>query len=105
MIQHDSFTEPVFQVLVSRRYVVRQDSPTLVYRVECFLSLPLDQLVTLSSSHFTIGKIARECNTTFERYRNNLGKNHSIGYYKEYIECNSYGTAQMQLDTRMRVSS
>ena len=61
--------EPVFRVLVSRRHVVHQDSTTLAYRVKCFLSLPLDPLVTLSSNHFTREKIASECDVTFERYR------------------------------------
>ena len=41
---------------------------TLAYRVECFLSLPLDPLLTLSSSHFTQGKITSECDVTFEQY-------------------------------------
>ena len=68
MIQLASPTEPVFRVLVSRRHVVRGDSTTLAYRVECFLSLPLDPFVTLLSSHFTRGKIASECDVTFERY-------------------------------------
>ena len=69
MIQLVSSTEPVFRALVSRRHVVRRVSTTLAYWVECFLSLPLDPLVTLSSSHFTWGKIASECKVTFERYR------------------------------------
>ena len=69
MIQLASSTEAAFRVLVSRRHVVHRDSTTRVYRVECFLSLPLDPLVTLSSSHFTRGKIASECDVTFERYR------------------------------------
>ena len=69
MIQLVSSTEPVFRVLVSRRHVVHWDSTTLAYRVECFLSLPLDPLVTLSSSHFTRGKSASKCDITFERYR------------------------------------
>ena len=68
MIQLVPSTEPVFRVLVSR-HVVHRDLTTLAYRVECFLSLPLDPLVTLSSSHFTRGKIACECDVTFEQYR------------------------------------
>ena len=63
---------------MSRRHVVRQYSTTLVYRVECLLSLPLDPLITLSSSYFTIEKIARECDATFERYRNNFVNNLSM---------------------------
>ena len=69
MVQLVSSTKPVFRVLVSRRHVVHRESTTLAYRVECFLSLPLDPFITLSSSHFTRGKIASECNVTFERYR------------------------------------
>ena len=69
MILLASSTEPAFRVLVSRRHVVHRDSTTRAYRVECFLSLPLDPLVTLSSSYFTRGKIVSECNVTFERYR------------------------------------
>ena len=69
MIQLVSPTELVFQVLMSRRHVVHQDSTTLAYQVERFLSLPLDPLVTLSSSSFTRGKIASECDVTFEWYR------------------------------------
>ena len=69
MMQLVSSTEPVFQVLVSRRHVVCRDSTTLAYRVKCFLSLPLAPLITLSSSHFTQRKIASKCDITFERYR------------------------------------
>ena len=69
MIQLESSTEPVFRVLVSRRQVIHRDSTTLVYRVKFFLRLPLNPLVTLSSSHFTRGKIANECDVTFELYR------------------------------------
>ena len=40
-----------------------------MYQVEYSLSLPLDPLITLSSSNFTQGKIASECDVTFEWYR------------------------------------
>ena len=69
MIQLASSNESVFRVLVSRRHVIRRDSTTLAYGVECFLSLPLNSLVTLSSCHFTRGKIVSECDITFEWYR------------------------------------
>ena len=68
MIQLESSTEPVFRVLVLRRHVVRLDLTTLAHRVEYFLSLPLDPYITLSSSHFTGGKIASKCDVTFEQY-------------------------------------
>ena len=69
MIQLESSTEPVFRVLVLRRHVVGWDLMTLAYWVKCFLSLALDQHITLLSSHFTWGKIASECDVTFEWYR------------------------------------
>ena len=47
MIQLATSTEPVFRVLVLSKHVVHRDPTTLVYRVKCFLSLPLDPLVTL----------------------------------------------------------
>ena len=92
-----SSTEPVFWVLVSRRHVVHQDSTTLAYRIECFLSLPLDPLVTLLSSHFTRGKIASECDVAFERYRTNDFSGHFIcilqaaytGLLSESLLCNT----------------
>ena len=83
MIQLESSTESVFWVLVLRRHIVRRDLMTLAYRVECFLSLPLDPLITLSSSHFTWGKIVSKCNVTFERYRSSYSYipfAHIIGY-------------------------
>ena len=88
MIQLASSTEPVFQVLVSRRHVVHRDSTTLAYWVECFSSLPLDPLVTLSSSHFTRGKIVGECDVTFEWYRTYIHTyihTHTHTYIHTYI--------------------
>ena len=70
MIEFKSSTKPIFWVLLLSRQAVRQDSMTLTYRVMCFLNLPLDPLITLSSGHFTRGKIANECDVTFEWYRN-----------------------------------
>ena len=69
MIQLESSTEPVFQALVLRRHFIRQYSMTLVYQVKRLFSLPLDPLATLSSRHFTPGKIASEYDAIFEWYR------------------------------------